>query len=529
MGFNLGEGPGLRTFVRELCVTPKQYANLVTIAGNGALTIYDHLSGTWTNYGVVTKPDGSPLGSYSMDVLNDATNPRIIIQSGGKLYSLAIDPDTCEPIGTQAVEIGPHNNPQFGGNYPVGTFAPGTTKFYVALGSGSRLGVADIDTGEVTTLGVLKDTRDGANAAMGFGDAFHDPNGKMFGFARDIRGATFGATTGTILWEIDPVALTAKPVGLTAAPSSGTGAAWAAPGVYALSTSNGTIYYYRPALDTAPGSTAAWTTEIPASPAGVNDLGNLWKTPDTIRLLHCVTKDKDDQVVEEGFFQTVQQPDGSFETLPYTSTIPVDVGKCEPDANPFTSDPFGSGGSGAEPKPVEKVWRAGCYDSGVVLWREDCDGFFEYRYGEPPVTSPTPPPGFKPYECGDTRSLTDTQPFCEYDADPQSGGQPVQTVYRQQDNTTGTVIWFDGAGQIPEPPFKEAGECPNTDPNTLISEEVVCIGDTTFIRRRVDYLQDVGDGLARSVRVRDHHLRNQRHYVPVRDHSGCGRRRSAGT
>ena len=483
-----------KDFSFTICATPKQYANLITINGAGQLNIYDQISGQWTNYGQVTKPDGSGLGSFSMDVLNDATNPQIIIQSSGELFSLSIDPDTCEPLSTEAREIGSHANSSFSGSYPVGAFKPGTEDYYVALGSGSTLGIANVNTGVVTTLGQLTDTRDGAAAQMGFGDAFFDPSGKFYGFAKDTRGATFGTTTGTILWCIDPVALTADPVGINAAPSSGTGAAWVSAGVYALSTSSGQVYYYRASNDTVLGASDVWSTEIPNAPTGINDLGNLWKRPETISVFVCGVK-CGNEIISEEKFQIVQNDDGTSDLVPFTLNLPLDWGKCEPDANPYITDPFDSAGGSSNPKPVDKNWSVGCYDGGAMLWREDCDGFFEYRYGAPAETSLAAPDGFLPYECGTVFRLTDTRPFCATNSD----GEPLGTVYQQEETQTGNIVWFDETGEITEPEFKQPGDCPPLDDETAVGEQIVCINDSAYIRRRTDNLVQNADGLLEPV------------------------------
>ena len=487
------------SFSYTICATPKQYANIVTISGSGSLSIFDQISQEWTDYGTVTLPGGGTLGSFSMDVLNDASDPKIIIQSRGGLYSLSIDPETCEPLSTESAYIGPHNNSSFGGSYPVGAFKPGTTDYYVALGSGATLGIANVDTGTVITLGQLTDTRDGAPASLGFGDAFFDPSGKFYGFARDNRGASFinpvdgnPYSTGTVLWCIDPVALTATRVGQTDAPTSGTGAAWISAGVYALSTSGGTIYYYRPAIDTVPGSVGAWTTEIPTSPVSINDLGNLWKRPDPITVFICGEK-CEGVITKQDMYQIIQNDDGTSDMVPFTLTLPLDWGKCEPDANPYITDPFDAGGDSSGLKPTDKVWHEGCWENGYVSWREDCEGVREYIYGASAIPTPEAPENFLPFPCGSVNPIVETTQWCNEDVTPNT------TAFRREDLITGEIVWYDETGVISEPALKTPGDCKDLDPLLPVSEEVVCWNDESYIRVVKERYQENADGLAELV------------------------------
>ena len=482
--------PSHRQTDGQTCFLPDQYAITWAWNGSGDVMSFDPITQQWTDYGKTTLPDGTVVGGFSMDINNNTNNPLVVYQVGGKLYTAPLD----DP--TSLSEVGPANNPQFGNSYPCGAFRPGTEEYWVGIGSGSSVGIADLNTGAITTLGSLKDNRDGANLQAGPGDWFFDPEGNLFLMARDTRGATFGESTGTVLWKIDPVSLCVDRLGNTDAPSSGTGAAWQAAGSYLLSTSN-RIYTYRPALDPAPGSSGAWTQEIPNAPHAINDLGNQWVVPEPIPVFLCFEKDKEGNAEEEKFY-TIEQNDADptqNEVVSFEPTLPGTWGKCEADGNAFVSDPI-AGGVGGESKPTDKVWHMGCYEDGPALWRENCDGVREYIFGSDTTPKLAPPAGFLPYPCETVQRVTDTRPFCVLDSD---GGAPVKTVYQQEQVLTGEIIWFDENGEIPEPEFKTAGECPPSDEETAVSDTIVCFEGKTYIRRRTDNLADNGTGLLEPV------------------------------
>jgi len=480
----------------QRCFLPDVYA--ITWAWNGAGDImsYDPTTGVWTDYGKTAVPDGTVVGGFSMDINNNTNNPLVVYQVGGTLYTAPLNDPTSMTL------VGSSGNSAFAGSYPCGAFRPGTEEYWLGIGSGSTVGVADLSTGAVTTLGTLVDVRDGAPLSAGPGDWFFDPEGNLFLMARDIRGATFGQSTGTVLWQIDPNTLEVTRIGETSAPSSGTGASWQAAGTYLLSTGP-RIYTYRPALDPAPGSPGAWVQEIPNAPHSINDLGNQWVVPEVEEWTICYEKDKNgDRVSGSEKYYRIRQDDADPNrhiTVEGPPNIPGTWDKCDKVGSAFVTDPVSP--SGSEAKPTDKVWQEGCADQGVVLWREDCDGAREYIYGAAGVPSSVPPDGFLPYACGSITVQTETLPFCVYDGDPNAGGQPEQTVYRQQVQPDGPFEWFDETGTIAPPAFALPGECPPTDENTIVSEQVVCWqasgedSEATHIRRYVSFLAPNGDGL----------------------------------
>ena len=483
MALNIVPSADLESAGLNTCFLPDQYAIVWAWNGAGDIMSFDPITRKWADYGKTTLPDDTVVGGYSMDINNNTNNPLIVYQVRGKLYTAPLD----DP--TNLTEVGGHNNPAFAGSYPCGAFRPGTEEYWIGIGSGSTVGVVDLVSGEATTLGSLKDVRDGANLQAGPGDWFFDPAGNLFLMARDTRGATFGESTGTVLWQIDTDTLCVTRVGNTDAPTSGTGASWAAANTYLLSTGS-TVYTYRPALDPAPGSAGAWTQETPNAPHSINDLGNQWVVPEPIPVVICIDKNKDDSVAD-GDIYTVRQDENDptqvfFEK--FKPTIPGTFGKCEASGNPFITDPISAA---PEPKPTDKAWQSGCHDGGAALWREDCNGAREYLYGTTAIPTPVAPSGFLPYECGTATRITDTRPFCVLD----ENGDPVGTVYQQEETQTGSITWFDETGTIEEPANKRPGECPPTDEETAISEQIVCIDGKAYIRRRTDNLADNGDGL----------------------------------
>ena len=474
-------------FTEQTCFLPDQYAITWAWNGSGDVMSFNPITQQWTDYGKTTLPDGTVVGGYSMDINNNTNNPLVVYQVRGKLYTAPLNNPTS------LTEVGPANNSQFGGSYPCGAFRPGTEEFWVGIGSGSTVGIADLTTGNITTLGSLKDNRDGAALQAGPGDWFFDPEGNLFLMARDTRGATFGESTGTVLWKIDPVSLCVDRIGNTDAPSSGTGASWLAAGSYLLSAGS-TIYTYRPSLDPAPGSTTAWTQEIPSAPYSINDLGNQWIVPESIPVFVCYEKNKDGQIESSDLFTLEQDEDDPTinKVVPFEITIPGTWGKCESTSNPFVTDPVSGGGSSSELKPTDKVWNEGCSQDGIVLWREDCNGSREYIYGSDSSPKIAPPEGFLPYRCETIQRVTDTRPFCLLES---LDGNPVKTVYQQEEVLTQVITWFDETGSIPEPEYKTPGECPPSDEETTVSDTIICIDGKTYIRRRTDNLADNGTGL----------------------------------
>lgn len=472
----------------QRCFLPDTYAITWAWNGNGDIMSYDPSTGVWTDYGRTVLPGGAGLGGFSMDINNNTNNLLVVYQRAGNLYTAPLDDPTNVTL------VGPHNNTAFGSSYPCGAFRPGTEEYWIGIGSGSRVGVADLVTGEVTSIGTLKDNRDGAALQAGPGDWFFDPEGNLFLMARDTRGATFEQSTGTVLWQIDPDTLCTTRIGETDAPTSGTGASWQAAGTYLLSAGSG-VYTYRPALDPAPGSAGAWVQEIPNAPHSINDLGNQWVVPEVQEWTICYEKGKNGERVigSERYYRIVQDDadPNIHTTVEGPPTLPGTWDKCEKVSSPFVVDPISPSPGEANAKPTDKVWHDGCYDGGAVKWREDCDGSQEYLFPSG-VTQSVAPDGFLPFACGVVTRVTDTRPFCRLDG---PGGSPVSTVYQQEEVSTGEIRWFDETGTIPEPADKVPGECPPGDEETAISEQVICSDGVTYVRRRTDNLADVGDGL----------------------------------
>lgn len=475
-----------RGFV-DTCFLPDQYAIVWTWAGDGRIMSYNPLNQQWTSYGQTALPDGTIVGGFSMDVYNDVTNPLLLFQVRGNLYKSSIDNPTALTL------VGPANNSAFSGSYPCGAFDP-SGRYLIGIGSGSTVGEVDVTTGQVTTIGQLIDVRDGAPLQAGPGDWFFDPSGRWFLMARDTRGATFGVSTGTVLWQIDPSTLEVTRVGNTPSPVGGTGAAWLSGSQYLLSTGSGLVYTYNVNNDPSDPTPGAWTLDFPTAPGRINDLGNQWVVPEPIRVFGFVDKGCPDlsEDCSHCLFTLVQDPlTLEIKCEPFQVVLPGKFGVCEKEANPYVIDPFDSESS--PDQLADEVWHTGCSSAGSTKWRRFYDPSgnlkIEYLYGT--LTEPTAekPLGFSWCPCGEVVTTTDTIPFCNFDVDP-----PV-TVYQKQ-LSDGTVSWFDASGVIAEPVQKEAGECSNLDPLLPVQEQVICFEGRSYIRQvKEQYVEDPATGL----------------------------------
>jgi len=478
------------------CYLPDQYAIVWAWKGSGAdagaVQAYDPLTDTWTDYGQLIV-DGVVVGGYALAFKNDATDPLLYYQVAGKLYQATPDNPTAGKL------VGPANNSAFAGSYPCLAFDP-SGRLLVGIGSGSSVGEIDPNTGAVTTLGTLIDVRDGAPLSAGPGDWFFDPNGRWFLMARDLRGATFGVSTGTVLWEINPSTLAATRVGLTEAPVFGTGAAWYAAGRYLLSTGT-SLYAYNHGADVAYPTPAAWELLTNAAPHTINDLANQWVIPDPIPVFGYLKGDcNNPDDCEDSRLFSYQQDETTLELrcVPFVPTVPGTWGKCSKNPNPYVSDPFsesGGGSAGCETCPDE-VWQEGCSDAGFTMYRRYYDAagnpLVQYLYGSLAAPVSEPPSGFQPIKCGAGNTSATVTPWCD------SGTST--TIYRKE-YIDGSVVWFDATGEIPEPApgTVEAGECSQVDPNTSITEQVVCHDGVSFIRRYRENLTPNADGLLEPV------------------------------
>ncbi|MEL7426999.1 MAG: hypothetical protein AAFN81_28660 [Bacteroidota bacterium] len=435
----------------DTCFLPDQYAIVWAWNGAGDIMSYDPVTQTWTDYGKTTLPDGTVVGGFSMDFDNDATNPRIVYQRSGCVYTAPVDNPTSLTL------VGCSTNPSFASSYPCGAYDP-SGRFLIGIGSGSTVGEVDMTTGDVATIGVLTDWRDGAPLSAGPGDWFFDPAGNWFLMASDTRGASFTDpitgnpySTGTVLWQIDPATLVTTRVGNTPSPASGTGAAWISAGQYLLSTGS-TIYTYQSNNDPVDSTPSAWLQNIPNAPHSINDLGNQWVVPDPIPIFGYVEKGCPDPAdCESCLFTLEQAPDLTMQCKPFEITLPGKF-KCETEPNPFITDPFSDSGStsGCDRCPDE-VWHQGCSDAGYTRWRVAYDAagnaVNEYIYGT--LTSPVsaPPPNFNRIPCGEVQPGTENVTiFCDLDSNT--------TVYRKEQTLTDGTIdveWFDETGVILEP------------------------------------------------------------------------------
>lgn len=456
------------------CFLPDQYAIVWAWNGSGAVQSYDPLADAWTDHGNAELADGTVIGGYALAFKNDTTDPRLFFQRSGNLYTAS--PDT--PTDLQLV--GPANNSQFGSSYPCLAFDP-AGRLLVGIGSGQTVGEINPNTGEVTTLGPLIDIRDGANLQAGPGDWFFDPQGRWFLMARDIRGATFGVSTGTVLWELDPQTLEATRIGTTEAPTSGTGAAWLAANNYLLSTSSGNVYVYNPLADTDDPDPDAWDL-LTSAPRGINDLANQWVIPEALHVVGCVTIIEDSEAPDghrcEIMLHVLGQDPVTGEPTcePFPENIQGTFGKCEPDPNPFVSDPFSSadGGGGCEECPDED-WHEGCSTAGPTLWRRGKDpALVEYLFGNLVEPTTQQPAGFQWVPC--TTVVNDSSTAWCRIADS-------QTIYERPDGT-----WFDTTGDIPAPNPADVIEGPCDSGNPLITETdtEICLNGSEAIRREIE-------------------------------------------
>ena len=460
------------------CFLPDQYAIVWGWAGNGHLTSYDPSTGETTFHCDL------PIGGYALAFKNDLTEPTLFYQVGGNLYkSSPEDPcGTFALVGSTAVATS---------SYPCFDFDPAGR---LLLGDGKKVWETDPDTGASTFLGNLIDARDGANLNVSPGDWFFDPNGQWFMMARDNRGASFTDPngdpycTGTALWKIDPVTLEASRVNNSCSPVSGTGATWLSAGQYLLSTSNGLTYVHNTYTET-------WEVEYNADDSGtntgINDLASQWVIPKAKVLGWKIGCDADTlQCGNKKIYEFYTDESGIDTCVLYQANLSGDWGVCEPKGNPFVTDATSQ--TDIEYKS-DQVWREGCSKAGYTLWRvsydPSCNQIYEYVYGSLTLQTPATlePSEFSPLPCGSSIRGSEITTWCDLDTGLE--------VFRREYNLSGAVVWFDGSGNIAEPPNKTAGACESSDPlNPIINERVCIDGDTYIFQTREVNIEDA-DGL----------------------------------
>ena len=463
--WDAGPCPNDKTYV-DTCFLPDQYAVQWAWDGGGNLLSYDPITQQWTDYGL-TQWNGSTVGGYALAFDNNQSEPALYFQVNGNLYKA----DPNDPINSFSL-IGP-TLPDGPSSYPCFAFDP-AGRLLLGIAAGSTVVEVDPTTGAATNIGALIDVRDGANLQAGPGDWFFDPSGRWFLMARDTRGATFGVCTGTVLWEIDPATLETTRISDSCSPVSGTGAEWLAAGLSLLSVGNGDIYQYNSYTD-------EWTLFDNTSPHNINDLSAQWIIPDPIRVFGWVDDGcEDPDLCSSCLYTLQQQPDFSFECIPFEIQLPGRLGICEPEPNPFVTDPATD--TGGCNTCSDQVWHRGCSDAGSTLWRVSFDPAgnesIEYLYGN--LTSPTTvqPPNFTRISCEDAVPPSETvTAFCNLDV------VPNRTVYRRE-ATDGTVTWFDATGVIPEPVDKVADPCDDDDPLLPIVEQIICLDGSPAVRER---------------------------------------------
>jgi hypothetical protein len=449
----------------DTCFLPDQYAITWAWNGSGNIRSYDPVSQTWTNHG-----NTSP-GGYALAFKNDAISPTLFFQTAGNLYKASPD----DPVGTFTL-VGPTGaNAGATSSYPCFDFDP-TGRLLVGILTGSRVASIDPATGVSTNLGQLIDTRTGNPGSYSPGDWFFDPSGNWFLMASD------NAFDGlTHLFQIDTVSLEVTKVSNTGAPQNGTGASWLAAGRSLLSTSSGIVYEYNEFSDT-------WSVFSNAG-ATLNDLAAQWIIPEAIRVTGYI--DISSGACEPTLYELVTDESGAAVCRPFSATLTGKFGPCEPEPNPFVTDPFSptQGSSGCDSCPDE-VWHKGCSDAGETLYRFSYDPTgnrsIQYLYGtlSDPIT--VAPPGFSYYSCAAQPDMEIIAvPFCNLD----TGGT---VVYRQ--DSDGTITWFDETGTIPEPANVTPGECPVNDPTVVSLDTEICLSGSPAIRRITEnYIFD-GDG-----------------------------------
>ena len=478
------ECPGNRVNF-STCYLPDQYAIQWAWNGSGDLASYDPITKQWTTYGK-TMWEGVTVGGYALAFKNDAVEPTLYFQTGGKLYKASPD----DPIATFSL-VGP-TLPDGPSSYPCFAFDP-AGRLLAGIASGSTVIEIDPVTGTATNIGQLIDDRDGLALQAGPGDWFFDPNGKWFLMARDTRGVSvFGEPCdGTVLWQIDPETLVAVRLSDSCSPVSGTGAEWLSAGVSLLSTGSGAgiIYQYNNYTD-------EWTLFPDSAPISMNDLSAQWIIPEPIHVfgfseVGCDPADGCDSLT----LFTIQQDPQTFEItcVPFVPTLPGKFGICETAPNPFVSDPFqpssGGGSSGCDTCP-DQQWHQGCSDAGATMWRVGYNAagskVTEYLYGSLSEPVALKPSGFVPFGCGATPTLSsETTEWCNNDV------APPATVFRKE-SSNGTVVWYDASGTIAEPVLKAPGKCESTDPLLPVTQQVVCLDNVSMIREvRETYVVDV--------------------------------------
>lgn len=488
-----------RTYV-DTCWLPDQYAIQWSWGGNGDLSSYNPITGVTTYWGK-TEINSTVVGGYALAFKNDAVEPTLYFQVGGKLYKA----DPADPISTFTI-VGPTSlfsgtGPGATSSYPCFDYIDGS----LLVGDGNQAWEIDETTGASTYLGKLKDIRDGANLSVSPGDWFSDPNGDWYMMARDNRGAMFinpvdslPYCTGTVLWKIDKQTLEATRISSSCSPVSGTGASWLAANIYLLSVGTGQVYQYNKLTDQWTIAYDADTSSDPLTNITINDLAPQWIVPNPIPVFgwidnNCPSTNPD---CTPTLFTLEQQLDNTLLCKPFT---PTTSGKfqCEKDPNPFVSDPFdnsSSGGSfdGCKRCPDEE-WNKGCSDAGPTLWRryydESGNQYIEYYYGALTETTNEAPSGFTLLDCNDSPNPTsETTAWCNQDI------SPSVTVYRKE-YSNGTIVWYDDTGTILEPTNKLAGECPSTDPLLPVTNDIICFEGTTYTRvRKETYIPNV-DGV----------------------------------
>ena len=464
----------------DTCFLPDQYAVQWAWAGNGQLQSYDPITGEWTEHGQTVDPaTGAVVGGFALAFKNDALEPVIYFQVRGMLYRA----DPSDPIGTFQ-QVGP-TLPAAPGSYPCFAFDP-SGRLLAGIGTGSTVIEIDPVTGAATNIGQLIDVRDGAALSAGPGDWYFDPAGDWFMMAKDNRGTALGESCiDTVLFKIDPATLEAVRVSKECSPVSGTGAEWLAAGLSLLSHSNGTLSQYN-------AGSGEWSAFADPAPQAINDLSAQWIVPQPIKVFGFVDKDKPvSDRCEQCLFTMAQNPvTFELECKPFELKIPGTFGKCEADANPFITDPFDAGSSDSAPRS-DQVWNLGCSDAGPTLWRKFYDSAgnssTEYKYGSLQESTALKPSGFSCFECGKVVLTTNTIAHCDNDLN--------KTVYLKE-KSDGSTFWFDESGEIAEPENKSIGECLDNDALLPVSEQVVCLDGSGYIRTvKEQYVEDLETGL----------------------------------
>lgn len=473
----------------DTCFAPQPSAIIWAWNGSGDIMSYDPVTGVWTDYGKTVDPaTGLVVGGFAMTVRNSTNGSSIFYWIRDCLY----ESDTVDPVGTfklvgcDAAAVN---------SVPCMAFDPSGR---LLIGDGRTVQAINPDTGAVLSTAIILDQRKiDANIAVpgtwaseqisaGPGDWHFDPAGDWYMMATDQSGASFGVDTGTVLWKIDPATNIAVRVSNTASPSTGTGSTWLAPGQHLLSGAGGGVRTYKVAEDPVAGSVAAWVSEIPNAPYGINDLASEWQEIEPLRIFG--TRCGSDPCADwEWCIVAQDDASGELVTRPFDLTIPGIFGKCDKIKSTFVEDPLdptspGAGSDGCA--ECQQAWTDGCSDAGPTKWRRSVDpatgvATVEYWYGTLAAPTTTAPSGFGPIPCDQRISPSvEIVPICDLD--------DSTTKYRREETDefgNVTVSYFDATGTIAEPVNFVTGECPGADPNVTVTDTQWCVNGEAAIRR----------------------------------------------